>query len=1153
MLMKFFTKLLTAFLFLIILSADTKAQTTLSQGDISIVGFTSNVNQSNTGFCFVSYVNLSAGTVIKFTCNDMTAAAASSTASSAWNTNTNQTLYWTASSAVSAGTVVSITSTSSFSALAASTGSITYGTSGNGGNGTSFGMVNSGRNVFVFQYGSTNDFDASSSSTATFNGSGLIFGLVYAGGLGSSTYLASGTGSAFKGYQPTDLSSSYTVTGLGATVRYSAYSGSTSGFASLAAAKSAINNAGNWTSGTTTTGAATFPGNFTFPSSNTAPTFTNSTPQTLTVCQNASATSINTLLTVSDADASQTETWSVTTAPTHGTLGGFNATASSGSTSITPTGLTYTPTNGYSGSDQFIIQVSDGTATASMTVNVTVNALPTITLGSVSSVNTSATSFSLPYSATTGSPDQYSIVTGSPTAMSSFSAVSNATLGSSPISVTIPASAANTYNFNATVTNSTTGCISASNAFTVLVFGAPTTQATNVSYSSTTTTQTGISWTNGNGSSRAVFVAAASSGTPSAVTNTTYTANTVFGSGTQISSSGWYCVYNGTGTSVTVTGLTAGTIYRTMVVEYNGSAGTEVYYTSTATGNPANITMPTSTTWNGTSWSNGNPSSTIDAIVSDVSNTAPASFSCKNLTINSGAALNCTGITATINGNITNSGNGISGTGTLTIAATCAVTGNFFIFSGIINLSSGTFTTGGRITIAPGGAITGTYSNLSGSVALQQSIIAQRGWRMFAHPFTTAQTFASIAGANNVTINTSAGPAGIADTRVFNNSSNAWVDAGTSPTANTAYGLFIRGITTDIQGGGTGLTYAAGPTAFTYTVAGTLNTGNYTVPAPSNTSNFTLVGNPFAAPVNSSELTNGTGVSYYVYQISVSGDGRTKAGAWSTVLSSSATTPIPVLGVIAWKPSSSYTIHTSGINTSDAAATGLFGIETPIPHIELQIEQNGNQQDNFFVRLDPAATANGTDKTDLDKFYNDNVNVYSITDDKNRLGVDARNVLDKIPLGISALAGDYNFKLADNNLPTGTTVYLNDKYLNTQTALKVGDTYPFTISSDASTMGEQRFELSFSIKSTAAANDPPRSLTANVLGNITSGNLIAVQIGGATTPVTIAVKDMNGKALGTMSAANGIQYVNVGNTAKGMLLLQISDGKSSIIKKVMKL
>ena len=685
------------------------------------------------------------------------------------------------------------------------------------------------------------------------------------------------------------------------------------------------------------------------------------------------------------------------------------------------------------------------------------------------------------------------------------------------------------------------------------IVSAPTTQATSVTYSSTTTTQSGISWTNGNGSSRAVFVAAASSGSPSPVDNTTYTANTVFGSGTQISSSGWYCVYNGTGTSVTVTGLTAGTTYRTMAVEYNGTAGSEVYFTSAGTGNPNNVTMPTSTTWNGTSWSNGNPSSTIDAIVSDVSNTAPTSFSCKNLTINSGAALNTTGITATINGNITNSGNGFSGTGTLTIAATCAVTGNFFTFSGIINLSSGTFTTGGRITIAAGGAITGTYSNLSGSVALQQSIIAQRGWRMFAHPFTTAQTFASISGANNVTINTSPGPAGIADTRVFSNSSNAWADAGTSPTANTAYGLFIRGITTDIQGGGTGLTYAAGPTAFTYTVAGTLNTGNYTVPAPSNAANFTLVGNPFAAPVNSSELTNGTGVSYYVYQIARTGNGQTKAGAWSTVLSSSATTPIPVLGVIAWKPSSSFTIHTTGINTTNAATGGLFGIDTPIPHIELQVEQNGNQQDNMFVRLDPAATANGTDKIDLEKFYNDNVNVYSITDDKNRLAVDARNVLNTIPLGISATAGDYNFKLADNNLPAGTMVYLNDKFLNTQTAIKVGDVYPFSITTDAASKGEQRFVLSFSNKTTATNPDPPRSLTANVLGNITSGNLIAVQIAGASSPVTIAIKDMNGKALGTMNAANGIQYVHVGNTAKGMLLLQISDGQHSIIKKVMKL
>jgi len=490
-----------------------------------------------------------------------------------------------------------------------------------------------------------------------------------------------------------------------------------------------------------------------------------------------------------------------------------------------------------------------------------------------------------------------------------------------------------------------------------------------------------------------------------------------------------------------------------------------------------------------------------------------------------------------------------------TISVAGAVANEIIIQSGgILTLSgSGTLTVGTGIAVNAGGALVGSSSNITGTVTLQQSIIAQRGWRMFANPFSTTQTFASLSSSNNVTINTSAGPAGIADTRVFSNSSNAWADAGTSTAANTAYGLFIRGIKSDISGGGTGLTYAAGPTAFTYGVSGTLNASSFTVPS-ANVSNFSLVGNPYAAPVNSQALTGGSAQSYYLYQIAVSGNGQTKAGSWSTVLTSNITSPIPVLGVIALKTAGNYSVATSDINITNAATGGLFGIETPIPHIELQVEQNGNYQDKMFVRLDPAATAKGTDKIDLEKFYNDNVNVYSLTTaDNSRLAVDARNVLSIIPLGISALAGDYNFKLSSNNLPEGTIVYLKDKLLNTQTELKVGGTYNFSITSDAATYGEQRFELSFSTKATATANDPSGSLAANVLGNITSGNQVAVQVAGSSGLVTIAIKDMNGKSLGTMNAVNGIQYVNVGNAAKGMLLLQISDGKSSIIKKVMKL
>lgn len=124
---------------------------------------------------------------------------------------------------------------------------------------------------------------------------------------------------------------------------------------------------------------------------NVPPTFNGGSPQSLAVCQNSGANSINSLLVVTDPDLSQTETWSVVTGPSNGTLGGFNATAASGSSTITPTGLTYTPTTGYSGSDMFVIQVSDGTATAVTTINVTVTPIPTGIFGTTPlCVNTSA-------------------------------------------------------------------------------------------------------------------------------------------------------------------------------------------------------------------------------------------------------------------------------------------------------------------------------------------------------------------------------------------------------------------------------------------------------------------------------------------------------------------------------------------------------------------------------------------------------------------------------------------------------------------------------------------------------------------------------------------------------------------------------------------
>jgi len=118
----------------------------------------------------------------------------------------------------------------------------------------------------------------------------------------------------------------------------------------------------------------------------------------------------------------------------------------------------------------------------------------------------------------------------------------------------------------------------------------PKVQATNVVFSNTAQNTTTVGWSNGNGTARAVFISTTSTGSPLPVSSTTYAAHPIFGLGTQIATSGWYCVYNGTGNTVNLTGLSSGATYRVMVVEYTGTPGGENYLTAPAAGNPGNVT-----------------------------------------------------------------------------------------------------------------------------------------------------------------------------------------------------------------------------------------------------------------------------------------------------------------------------------------------------------------------------------------------------------------------------------------------------------------------------------------------------------------------------------------------------------------------------------
>lgn len=117
-----------------------------------------------------------------------------------------------------------------------------------------------------------------------------------------------------------------------------------------------------------------------------APVFSAGHSQSLDVCRD-SATAINSLLNVTEPDANQELTWSVLQAPANGAVSAYYSALSTGGT-MTPTGLTYTPTTGYVGTDSFKIQLYDCTYMHdSTTVYVTIAPCALSTFNRLSTIN----------------------------------------------------------------------------------------------------------------------------------------------------------------------------------------------------------------------------------------------------------------------------------------------------------------------------------------------------------------------------------------------------------------------------------------------------------------------------------------------------------------------------------------------------------------------------------------------------------------------------------------------------------------------------------------------------------------------------------------------------------------------------------------------
>ncbi len=448
-----------------------------------------------------------------------------------------------------------------------------------------------------------------------------------------------------------------------------------------------------------------------------------------------------------------------------------------------------------------ITSVSDANcinATPTGNTAISIYELPVIsTTGSSVCIGTG--SFSLPY-ALTGSANQYSVTAGTRN-MPGFSAVSNATLVSAPLSVSIPTSGvvAGTYDFTLVVSNTVTGCVSASVPFTVTVNALPVISAS--------------AGSNNVCAATAVVLTAA----PANLTSYSWSASPL-----ATISAIYNPTVNPTATTIyTVTGTNSNGCQSTGTVTVNVIAGPTISITPSApvicSGNSSTLTASGGSTY---SWS---PST--------------------GLNTTAGAMVIATPTTTTIYTVTSQNATGCASTGTVTV--TVVSTPSIAITNSSPTLCSGsvsTLTATGGFTNYTWYPVTGLYTDAPGTVAYTgTSSVAT----VYAKPSaTTMYTVVGTTSGGCITSSTSTVTLSAAPVNTTTSVGNYYTfcTSGTSTfsfAVNTTVAVtsLTWSYSTTQAGPYTSFTSAVSPTGATFTPSNTTSTANLTASNYAN-SNF---------------------------------------------------------------------------------------------------------------------------------------------------------------------------------------------------------------------------------------------------------------------------------------------------------------------------
>ena len=209
--------------------------------------------------------------------------------------------------------------------------------------------------------------------------------------------------------------------------------------------------------------------------------------------------------------------------------------------------------------------------------------------------------------------------------------------------------------------------------------------------------------------------------------------------------------------------------------------------------------------------------------------------------------------------------------------------------------------------------------------------------------------------------------------------------------------------------------------------------------------------------------------------------------------------------------------------------------------------------DELSLSFDNNATHNEDLLADATKLLSGDFGFYSLSADGKKLTIDNRpfDSTVAIPLGINcSYEQEFIIRAEQLAVPQGKTLYLHDKLLHKYVPLTSGSEYRFTVSKEASTKGDARFELKSTVPQTESndllVNMLPNPAVDYVVLNVKNINAVATTV----RMVDVTGKEVFTHSFGAQSQVN--QRVDISQWPSGIYLVEVNCGDNKVVQKLIK-